>query len=189
VGGVYATGHNVAEMRKIVDGINWDQVMSGQIPFQDLSFRRKQDARDYPNSLEFGIRKGLRFPAGFNSGQQVSLILDQIALPYSEIKSFNDLPTPFACVATDLVSGRPKVFRDGSLSLALRSTMSLPGIFTPVRQQDAIYADGGWLENIQISVAKKMGPSLSWESILKRRGLHRTPPCLLSPCSAVPSRS
>jgi len=73
VGGVYATGHNVAEMRKIVDGINWDQVMSGQIPFQDLSFRRKQDARDYPNSLEFGIRKGLRFPAGFNSGQQVSL--------------------------------------------------------------------------------------------------------------------
>ena len=73
VGGVCATGHNVAEMRKIVDGINWDQVMSGQIPFQDLSFRRKQDARDYPNSLEFGIRKGLRFPAGFNSGQQVSL--------------------------------------------------------------------------------------------------------------------
>ena len=36
VDGVYATGHNVAEMRKIVDGINWDQVMSGRIPFQDL---------------------------------------------------------------------------------------------------------------------------------------------------------
>ena len=36
VSGVYATGHNVAEMRKIVDGINWDQVMSGRIPFQDL---------------------------------------------------------------------------------------------------------------------------------------------------------
>ena len=99
-------------------------------PFPDLAFRRKEDARDYPNSLEFGLRKGLQFPAGLNSGQQVTLVIDKIALPYSEMKSFNDLPTPFACVATDLVSGRPKVFHDGNLGLAMRSTMSLPGIFT-----------------------------------------------------------
>ncbi len=135
VGGVYATGHNAVEMRQIVNGIPWDEVMAGVTPFQDLAFRRKQDARDYPNSLEFGLRKGLQFPAGLNSGQQVSLVLDKIALPYSELKSFNDLPTPFACVATDLVSGKPKVFRDGSLGLALRSTMSLPGIFTPGADQ------------------------------------------------------
>ena len=161
VGGVYATGHNAAEMRQIVNGIPWDEVMAGQTPFDDLSFRRKEDARDYPNSLEFGLRKGLQFPAGLNSGQQVSLILDKVALPYSEIKSFNDLPTPFACVATDLVSGKPKVFRSGSLALALRSTMSLPGIFTPVRTKDAIYADGGLLQNIPVEVAKQMGADLT----------------------------
>jgi NTE family protein len=161
VGGVYATGHNAAEMRQIVQGIPWDEVMAGQTPFNDLAFRRKEDARDYPNSLEFGLRKGLQFPEGFNSGQQVSLILDKIALPYSEIKSFNDLPTPFACVATDLVTERPKVFRSGSLSLALRSTMSLPGIFTPVRTKDAIYADGGLLNNIPVNVAKEMGADLT----------------------------
>ena len=131
--------------------------MAGQTPFNDLSFRRKEDAREYPNSLEFGLRKGVQFPEGFNSGQQVSLILDQVAAPYSELKSFNDLPIPFACVATDLVSGKPKVFRSGSLSLALRSTMSLPGIFTPVRTKDAIYADGGLLQNIPVEVAKDNG--------------------------------
>jgi NTE family protein len=161
VGGVYATGRNAAEVREVVKGINWDQVMSGQTPFDDLSFRRKEDHRDYPNSLEFGLRKGLQFPEGFNSGQQVSLILDQVALPYSEVKSFNDLPIPFACVATDLVTGKPRVFRSGSLSLALRSTMSLPGIFTPVRTKDAIYADGGLLENIPIDVAKQMGAGVT----------------------------
>jgi NTE family protein len=161
VGGVYATGHNAAEMRQIVNQIPWDQVMAGQTPFDALSFRRKEDARDYPNNLEFGLRKGLQFPEGFNSGQQVSLVLDKIALPYSEIKSFNDLPTPFACVATDLVSGKPKVFRDGSLSVALRSTMSLPGIFTPVRTKDAIYADGGLLQNLPVEVAKEMGADLT----------------------------
>ena len=158
VGGVYATGHNAVEMRQIVDGIPWDQVMA---PFDDLAFRRKEDARDYPNSLEFGLRKGVQFPEGFNSGQQVSLVLDKIAAPYSEVKSFNDLPTPFACVATDLVTEKPKVFRSGSLSLALRSTMSLPGIFTPVRTKDAIYADGGLLNNIPVNVAKEMGADLT----------------------------
>ena len=157
VGGVYATGHNAAELRQVVNSINWDEVMAGQTPFNDLSFRRKEDARDYPNSLEFGVRKGLQFPEGFNSGQQVSLILDKVALPYSEIKSFNDLPIPFACVASDLVSGKAKVFRSGSLSLALRSTMSLPGIFSPVREGDAIYADGGLLENLPVQVVKNMG--------------------------------
>ncbi len=161
VGGVYATGRNAAEVREVVNGINWDHVMSGQTPFQDFSFRRKEDARDYPSSLEFGLRKGVQFPGGFNSGQQVSLILDQVALPYSEIKSFDDLPIPFGCVATNLITGKPQVFRSGSLSLAMRSTMSLPGIFTPVRTKDAIYADGGLLENIPVDVAKQMGAGLT----------------------------
>src|ERR1039458_8769199 len=135
--------------------------MAGQTPFDDLSFRRKEDGQDYANSMEFGLRKGGQFPAGFNSGQQASLILDQVALPYSEIKSFNDLPIPFACVATDLVSGRAKVFRSGSLALALRFNMSLPGIFPPVRTKDAIYADGGLLQNIPVEVAKTMGGDLT----------------------------
>jgi NTE family protein len=160
VGGAFATGRNGAELRQLVNGIQWDEVMAGQTPFDDLSFRRKQDARDYPNSLEFGLRKGLQFPEGFNSGQQVSLILDQIAAPYSEVTNFNDFPTPFACVATDLVSGKPKIFHGGNLGIALRSTMSLPGIFTPVRADGAIYADGGLLENLPVQIAKNMGADI-----------------------------
>jgi NTE family protein len=157
VGGLYATGSSAAEMRQIVEAIDWDEVLRGQTPFPDLAFRRKQDARDYPSTLEFGLHKGLRFPSGFNSGQQVSLILDRIALPYSELTSFDDLPIPFACVATDLQSGKEYVFRSGPLAVALRSTMSLPGVFTPVRSGDHIYADGGLLNNIPINVAREMG--------------------------------
>src|ERR1700761_1059193 len=160
VGGIYATGRSPDEVEELVNSIHWDEVLRGAIPFRDLSFRRKQDEREVPSSLEFGLRKGLQFPAGFNTGQQVDLILDRVALPYSELKSFNDLPIPFACVATDLVSGSPHVFRSGPLALALRSTMSLPGIFTPVRSGDHIYADGGLLNNIPIDVAKEMGADI-----------------------------
>jgi NTE family protein len=171
VGGVYSTGRNATEVRDVVKGIAWDQVIGGQTPFEDLSFRRKQDARDYPSTLEFGLRKGLQMPAGFNTGQQVDLILDRIALPYSQIKSFNDLPIPFACVATDLVEEREHVFRDGPLDLALRSTMSLPGIFSPVRHDGHIYVDGGLLNNIPVSVAKEMGADVILGIHLETAGL------------------
>src|SRR5437899_1422132 len=115
VGGIYATGRSPAEVRELINGINWDQVLSGVTPFRDLSFRRKQDAHEFPGQLEFGLRGGLRLPSGFNTGQEVNLVLDHVALPYSEIESFNDLPIPFACVSTDLISGKPHVFRNGSL--------------------------------------------------------------------------
>jgi len=161
VGGIYATGRTPAEVRELINGIDWDQVLSGQIPYRDLSFRRKEDAHQVPGELEFGLRDGLRFPSGFNTGQEVNLVLDRVALPYSEIQSFNDLPIPFACVATDLISGKPHVFRNGPLALALRSTMSLPGIFTPVRSGKRLYADGFLLDNLPIDVGKEMGPEVT----------------------------
>jgi NTE family protein len=136
-------------------------VLSGVTPFRDLSFRRKEDAHEIPGQLEFGLRGGLKFPSGFNTGQGVNLVLDRVTLPYSELSSFNDLPIPFACVATDLVSGKQRVFRDGSLSLAMRSTMSLPGIFTPVRSGKRLYADGFLLNNLPIDVAKEMGADVT----------------------------
>jgi NTE family protein len=160
VGGTYATGRSPAEVKQLINGIDWNQVLSGVTPFRDLSFRRKQDAHDFPGDLEFGLRGGLQFPSGFNTGQEVNLVLDQVALPYSGIASFNDLPIPFACVSTDLVSGKPHVFRDGPLSLALRSTMSLPGIFTPVRSGKHLYVDGFLLDNLPIDVGKEMGADI-----------------------------
>lgn len=122
VGGAYATGMAPNQVRTLITQIDWDEVLRGETEFSDLSFRRKQDRRAYPNSVEFGLRKGVRFPAGFNSGQKVNLILDRIASPYSSVSDFDQLPIPFRCVATELTSRRKHVFKDGSLSLALRST-------------------------------------------------------------------
>jgi NTE family protein len=171
VGGVYATGRSPKEIETLISGIQWDEVLQGKIPFRDLTFRRKQDAVDYPNSLEFGLRHGVQFPEGFNSGQQVGLIFDRIALPYSEIRNFNDLPIPFGCVSTDLLTGKEEIFRSGSLALALRSTMSLPGIFTPVREQDHIFADGALLDNLPVDVAQDMGADVTLAVHLQVKGL------------------
>ncbi|HKF46161.1 MAG TPA: patatin-like phospholipase family protein [Terracidiphilus sp.] len=157
VGGLYATGNSPAEMKQLVQGIDWDVLLNGKVPFPDLAYRRKEDTITYPNGLEFGLKHGVSFPEGLNSGHFVGLVFDRIALPYSFTPSFNDLPIPFACVATDLVSGKAHVFHDGSLAMALRSTMALPAIFSPVRTGSAIYVDGGLLDNLPVDVAKEMG--------------------------------
>ena len=160
VGGLYATGMSGDDINDFLKNINWNRSLRNELPYQARSFRRKEDKRDYPNDLEFGLKEGVSFPSGFNSGHQVGLILDRVALPYSDLKSFDELPTPFRCVATDLVSGKATVFSNGSLSEALRATMSLPAVFSPVRRDGQIYVDGGIIDNLPVDVARAMGADI-----------------------------
>lgn len=160
IAGFYAIGDRPADIRQIVDHIDWDAVLGGGIPYSDLAFRRKQDIDAYPNSLELGLRNGVTLPSGLNSGQAVRVLVDRYMLPYSLRKSFDDLPVPFRCVATDLVSGQARVFSNGSLADALRATMAIPAVFSPVRQNGEILADGGLLDNLPTDVVKQMGADI-----------------------------
>jgi NTE family protein len=160
VGGFYASGRSPDEIREMIRQIRWNDVLRGVTPYRNLSFRRKEDRREYSNAFEFGLKRGAQLPSGFNSGQQVGLILDRVGLPYSEMNSFDDLPIPFRCVATDLVTQQSYVFDHGSLAQAMRATMSLPAFFTPVRKDDHILVDGGLLDNLPVDVARQMGADI-----------------------------
>ena len=160
IGSLYATGMSGHEIDKFLKGVDWNAALRNELPYASRSFRRKEDKRDYPNDLEFGLKSGVVFPGGFNSGHQVGLILDRIALPYSQLESFDELPTPFRCVATDLVEGKAIVFDHGSLTEALRATMSLPAIFSPVHRDGHVYVDGGLIENLPVDVARAMGADI-----------------------------
>ena len=157
VGGLYATGKTPKELQEIVEQQNWDIIIGGQAPYQDLSFRRKEDDRDYPTFLQIGLKKGFSLPAGLNAGQQISLLIDRATLPYANLKSFDDLPTPYRCVATDLVSGKEIIFKDGSLPQAMRATISIPGLFNPVRRDNQVLVDGGLVGNLPTDVVRSMG--------------------------------
>ena len=160
VGGFYATGMTPDELKTLIDGMDWRKILGDRTLYEDLAFRRKEDQRAYPNSLIFGLRRGLALPAGLNAGHQIGLIIDRMTLPYDEVPSFDALPTPFRCVATDLVSGKSHVFQDGSLAVALRATMSIPGAFSPVHDGKAVYVDGGLLNNLPTDVVRQMGAEI-----------------------------
>ncbi len=161
VGGLYAIGYSPSEIKRIIEDIDWNEVLAGATPYQDLAFRRKEDLRAFPNGLELGLRHGrVEPPGGLNSGQSVRMIIDRSVLPYSDTRSFDTFPIPFRCVATDLVSGKPVVFKDGSLANALRATMSIPAAFAPVREYGKVYADGGLLNNLPTDVVREMGADI-----------------------------
>src|SRR5260370_20216610 len=160
VGGFYATGMSPADLNQLAANADWDQIVSGATEYQDLSFRRKEDQRALPNSIVLGLRNGVTLPAGLNAGHPISLMIDRQTLPYHGVKSFDDLPIPFRCVATDIVSGKETVFKDGSLDEALRATMSIPGLFTPVRDEEKLYVDGGLANNLPSNVVRDMGADI-----------------------------
>ena len=176
VGGLYATGRSPDEIRTLIQNIDWTKAIGGRTPFAELSYRRKQDRIEYPNRLEFGLRHGLSLPEGLNSGQQVGLILDTATLPDYNLKSFDDLPIPFRCVATNMNTGKPHVFDNGSLPRALRATMSIPAIFVPVVIDGVTYTDGAAVDNLPVDVAKANGADIIIASYLDNTGGPQTTP-------------
>jgi NTE family protein len=157
VGGLYATGKTPKELQEIVEQQNWDIIIGGKTPYRDLSFRRKEDNRDYPTLIQIGLKNGFSLPAGLNAGHQINLLIDRETLAYANLQSFDDLPTPYRCVATDLVSGKEVVFKDGSLPQAMRATISIPGLFNPVRRDNQVLVDGGLVGNLPTDVVRNMG--------------------------------
>ena len=100
-------------------------------------------------------------PSGMVYGQNVNNIFSSLSVGYQdEIDFYKDLPIPFLCVATDLVTGTAKIWTKGKLNTALRSTMSIPGLFTPVKVEGMVLVDGGMRNNYPTDLARKCGADI-----------------------------
>lgn len=157
VGGLYATGMNSKQITEVVEHADWDVLLNPNPRFMDQPIADKQRWNRSSAGFTMQFGKGLALPRGLSSGEALSLLFSRVTLPYSDIANFDELPTPFRCVATDLVSGKAVVLRSGSLPMAMRATMSIPGIFTPVRWNDMVLVDGGVVQTVPVEVVHDMG--------------------------------
>jgi NTE family protein len=157
IGGLYASGMSPSEIESLMNSVNWEEAFSELPPRRELSFRRKEEDRDFLVKLPLGIRGGkVRLPNGLIEGETLTRILRRATLPVSGIKDFDGLPTPFRAVATDLSTGEPVVMRAGDLTTAMRASVSAPGVFSPVEREGRLLVDGGIAENLPIDVAREM---------------------------------
>ena len=153
VGALYASGKSVDEIQTMALG-NAD-VFTLQAPYSDVSFRRREDRKDLPQAITLdlnggiGLRNAVLSDTGLNE-----LLREQFNAYNNENVSFDQLPIPFRCVATDLNSLAPVVFSKGSMAQAVRASISIPGIFSPVKYNDHYLVDGAIVDNLPTDIAK-----------------------------------
>ncbi|MCF0177496.1 MAG: patatin-like phospholipase family protein [Bacteroidales bacterium] len=166
IGGLYALGYSPSIMERIISHITWSVYISDKIPNDRFSFQEKARKSQFILDVPFSTAKidTLSFlqslPSGIVSGNNLENLFNALAIGYNGNIDFNNLPIPFACVATDLVSGQEVVFRKGNLPQAIRASMSIPGLFAPVRLDNMVLVDGGILNNIPVDVCRDMGADI-----------------------------
>jgi NTE family protein len=158
VGGLYASGYTPGEIEAILSTVNWKDVLDDDPPRADFPMRRKNDTLRYLLNYRFGLRDGaIQLPRGVIQGQKLLLLLRRLTLHTWRTPDFDTLPIPFRAVATDIVSGEQVLFKEGDLALAIRSSMSVPAAFAPIRVDGRLLVDGGIVNNVPVDIARSMG--------------------------------
>jgi NTE family protein len=161
VGGLYASGMSARDIESTMRSVDWQEAFHDAPPRRDLAFRRKQDDRNFLVRLPLGLKHGqILLPKGFIQGQKLQETLRQLTLRFSNSTDFDRLPTPFRAVATDLESGDAVLLDKGDLAIAMRASISAPGVFAPVDYQGRLLVDGGLAENLPINVARAMNADI-----------------------------
>jgi NTE family protein len=156
IGGLYALGYSGDSISTLVEGIDWGKMLSGDVSLLNVSSEEKSEFGKYLLDLDF------------NDGQpklNKALIKDQnlreyftiLTFPSHGIRNFDELSIPYRAVAADIVNGEEVVIEEGSLYMAMRASMAIPSIFTPVEYNNTLLVDGGVLNNFPTDVAKEMG--------------------------------
>jgi NTE family protein len=105
-------------------------------------------------------RGTVSLPRGLVDGHKISLLLNQLTLPYHDITNFRELPIPFACVVTNVETGNGVLIDSGYLPEAIRASTAIPSVFKPVTMNDSLYIDGGVIRNIPATDARKLGADI-----------------------------
>ncbi len=159
VGGAYAAGRTAAELESFAATTDWAAVLSDRPPRRDADFRRREAELLVPSRIELGISRdaGLRGPPAVVGSQALERALEQLVPAGLAPLPAASLGIPFRAVATDLRTGELVELVDVPLSVALRASLSVPGLFAPLAHGGRILVDGGLVRNIPVDLARALG--------------------------------
>jgi NTE family protein len=158
IGGFYSAGMTSEQLQTTVLGIDWNELFDDNTPRSEEPYRRKRDDDLALFAPKVGIGKDSSLlPKGAISGQKISFLFERLASDRARVAHFDDLPIPYRAVAADILTGDKVVLGEGNLALAMRSSMSIPGVFDPVVFGDHLLVDGGIVDNVPVDVARDMG--------------------------------
>lgn len=159
IGGLYAIGYSAEDLDDLALNTDWASLFSDKVERRSLTMEQKMWDGRYVATLALKGGK-IRLPSGLISGQKITRLLNRLTLPAQHIRDFRDFPIPFTCVATNIVTGEAVVLDEGYLSDALRASMAIPTVFTPIKMNDTLMVDGGLVRNLPAEDAINMGADI-----------------------------
>ena len=155
VGGLYASGYTGKDIEKIILDTDFYNLISNQNNRAESSFFNKSVDKYL---LKVPIKNGkATLPTSISSGQKNLYLLKELFKNVSNINDFSKLPIPFMCVATNLETGKIKIFENGDLSESILASSAFPSLMDPVKIGDSIYVDGAMTVNYPSEFLKKKG--------------------------------
>lgn len=161
VGALYASGMPVSDIERRFIEMDWLSSFRDDPGRVYKPVRRKQNEWRFPVTPGIGVRSdGLHVGGGIIAGQNLGFILNELTHNAALVEDFDRLAVPFRAVATDLETGEPVVMGTGNLAEAIRASMSIPGVYAPVKRDGHLLVDGGVANNLPVSVAREMGADI-----------------------------
>lgn len=165
IGGLYALGYPPDEMAVLIANMDWGMYMSNNVDRQFQSSDEREKSSQYMLSVPFGTgtfeEKSANLlstlPSGMINGTSIFNLFNRLSIGYNDSVDFYQLPIPFICVATDILTGDSVHLSKGNFAKAIRSSMAIPGVFSPVFWNGRLLADGGLVDNFPVDVCLKMG--------------------------------
>lgn len=159
VGALYAMGYSGDSIVNIVKQARWDKLMGGTVSLRDVGAEEKPEFNHYAIELDWANHK-LEIGNSILNDQNLREFITLLTFPVYDVNDFDELPIPFRAIATDIVKGEEVILEGGSLALAMRASMSIPGVFQAVSYKGTLLVDGGLLNNFPTDVAKQMGADI-----------------------------
>jgi len=159
VGALYAIGYRTDELEKIALSTDWADLLTDEILRRYVAMEEKIWDGRYIGSFPISS-KGVQLPSGLIAGQKISNFLSRLTWSVHHINDFKQLPIPFACVAADIVTGEAVPIDSGFLPDAIRASMAIPTVFTPIKFQNHLLVDGGLVRNLPAEDVKRMGADI-----------------------------
>jgi len=151
VAGAWAAGLTTDEMRRALAAADWNDMFRDEPDYDEFDFRHKRLQQRFLPGSELGVMAaGVTAPGGVVSGQKIKLFFNQLVRADFGERDLSRLPLPVSIVATDIGTGERVVFREGSLTMAMRASMSVPGLMAPVEFGGRRLVDGGLVDNVPI---------------------------------------
>ncbi len=155
VGGLYSIGYTPYQLDSMVMSQDWGLLLSDRTPRSRAPYSSKETGDKYQVSYTFGKR--FEVMSGVIKGTNLDMLFADLTAGHHDSIDFRRLPIPFACVAANIVDGSTVVMQQGELPVAMRASMAIPGVFTPVYTENMVLVDGGIVNNFPTDVARSMG--------------------------------